>query len=68
MMNDRFRRLLLIVIIHHLAFSISPCLFAQEEVIRLPAVVPTVTGRAWITGMAQYMLDPVDPFPEGFEL
>lgn len=34
----------------------------------LPAVVPTVTGRAWITGTAQYMLDPTDPFPEGFEL
>ncbi|WP_412542407.1 proline racemase family protein [Longispora sp. K20-0274] len=33
-----------------------------------PAVVPTVTGRAWITGMAQYLLDPRDPFPTGFEL
>jgi proline racemase len=34
----------------------------------LPAVVPTITGRAWITGTAQYMLDPTDPFPAGFEL
>jgi proline racemase len=34
----------------------------------LPAVVPTITGRAWITGTAQYFLDPDDPFPEGFEL
>ncbi len=33
-----------------------------------PAVVPTVTGRAWVTGTAQYLLDPTDPFPEGFEL
>ncbi|HEX6327042.1 MAG TPA: proline racemase family protein [Jiangellaceae bacterium] len=33
-----------------------------------PAVVPTITGRAWVTGTAQYMLDPADPFPEGFEL
>ncbi len=32
------------------------------------AVEPTVTGRAWITGTAQYLLDPTDPFPEGFEL
>jgi proline racemase len=32
------------------------------------AVVPTVTGRAWITGTAQYFLDPTDPFPEGFLL
>ncbi|GAA3486115.1 MULTISPECIES: proline racemase family protein [Streptomyces] len=34
----------------------------------LPAVVPTVTGRAWITGTAQYFLDPTDPFPGGFLL
>jgi proline racemase len=34
----------------------------------LPAVVPTITGRAWVTGTAQYHLDPTDPFPEGFEL
>ncbi|WP_306361647.1 proline racemase family protein [Nocardia sp. CC227C] len=32
----------------------------------LPAVIPTITGRAWITGTAQYMLDPTDPFPAGF--
>jgi proline racemase len=32
------------------------------------AVVPTVTGRAWITGMGQYLLDPDDPFPAGFTL
>jgi proline racemase len=32
------------------------------------AVVPTVTGRAWITGTAQYLLDPDDPFPAGFQL
>jgi len=34
----------------------------------LDAVVPTVRGRAWITGMAQYLLDPSDPFPAGFLL
>jgi proline racemase len=32
------------------------------------AVLPTVTGRAWITGTAQYLLDPEDPFPSGFLL
>ena len=31
-----------------------------------PAVVPTLSGRAWITGIANYLLDPEDPFPEGF--
>ena len=30
------------------------------------AVVPTITGTAWITGMATYVLDPTDPFPDGF--
>jgi proline racemase len=34
----------------------------------LAAVVPEVSGRAWITGMAQYLLDPSDPFPAGFSL
>jgi proline racemase len=33
-----------------------------------PAVVPEVSGCAWITGMSQYLLDPTDPFPTGFSL
>jgi proline racemase len=33
-----------------------------------PAVVPEISGRAWITGMGQYLLDPEDPFPTGFAL
>lgn len=33
-----------------------------------PGVLPQVTGRAWITGTAQYLLDPTDPFPAGFLL
>jgi proline racemase len=33
-----------------------------------PAVVPTIGGRAWITGRAEYVLDETDPFPEGFTL
>jgi len=31
------------------------------------AVIPTITGRAWVTGIGQYMLDPTDPFPAGFQ-
>jgi proline racemase len=34
----------------------------------IPAVIPRITGRAWITGTAQYMIAPDDPFPEGFQL
>jgi proline racemase len=32
------------------------------------AFVPTITGRAWITGLASYLLDPDDPFPAGFQI
>lgn len=32
------------------------------------AVLPNVKGRAWITGTKQVMLDPSDPFPEGFRV
>lgn len=31
-----------------------------------PAIVPSITGSAWITGFASYVVDPSDPFPEGF--
>ena len=30
------------------------------------AVTPLLSGQAWITGFAQYVLDPDDPFPDGF--
>jgi proline racemase len=40
----------------------------ETAVGELPAVVPEITGRAWITGMGQYLLDPGDPFPAGFRL
>lgn len=43
-------------------------LIEETTVAGRPAVVPAITGRAWITGTAQYLLDPTDPFPEGFEL
>jgi proline racemase len=33
-----------------------------------PAVIPEITGRAWITGTASYVLDPTDPFPSGFRI
>ena len=43
-------------------------LVEPTSVAGIPAVVPTVTGRAWITGTAQYLFDPEDPFPAGFLL
>jgi proline racemase len=32
------------------------------------AAVPTITGQAWITGFASYVVDPTDPFPDGFTI
>lgn len=33
-----------------------------------PAIVPSIAGRAWITGTHQHMLDPGDPWPEGYKV
>ncbi len=41
-------------------------LIAETQVGPYPAVVPTLSGRAWITGFANYVVDPDDPFPNGF--
>jgi trans-L-3-hydroxyproline dehydratase len=33
-----------------------------------PAIVPAIRGSAWITGVTQLLVDPDDPFPEGYLL
>jgi proline racemase len=33
-----------------------------------PAIVPAILGTAWITGVTQVVVDPTDPFPEGYLL
>ncbi len=33
-----------------------------------PAIVASVAGQAWITGLSQVGLDPCDPYPTGFTL
>ncbi len=33
-----------------------------------PAIKPEISGRGWITGVHQHMLDPDDPWPEGYRL
>ena len=30
------------------------------------AIIPTITGRAWVMGEATWILDSTDPFPNGF--
>lgn len=32
------------------------------------AIIPELSGRAWITGTYQHMLDPTDPWPEGYRI
>lgn len=41
---------------------------AETEIGGRPAIVPTISGRAWITGTQQLMLDPDDPWPAGYRL
>lgn len=41
-------------------------LIAETSVGPYLAVVPTISGSAWITGIAQYVLDSDDPFPTGY--
>ena len=33
-----------------------------------PGIVPSITGRAWLTAFHQYVLDPSDPFPTGYRI
>ncbi len=41
-------------------------LVEETDVGGVPGVVSTLEGAAWITGIAQYVVDDADPFPEGF--
>lgn len=33
-----------------------------------PAILPELSGRGWVTGIHQHMLDPDDPWPGGYRL
>lgn len=51
--------------------SIMGSVFASHVVERtrvggFEAVVPSIAGQAWITGIVQLGMDPSDPFPRGF--
>ena len=41
---------------------------AEAQVGDTTAIIPEISGRGWITGTHQYMLDPSDPWPEGYRL
>jgi proline racemase len=40
----------------------------EADVGGMPGIVPVISGRAWITGTRQEMLDPTDPWPAGYRL
>ena len=45
------------------------CMIDEEtEINGKPAIIPAITGRAWITGIHQHTLDPDDPWPAGHRL
>jgi proline racemase len=49
--------------------STFDCRIAAETTLAgRPAVVPQISGRGWITGTHQVMLDPDDPWPAGYRL
>jgi proline racemase len=39
---------------------------SKTKVGKFDAIIPTITGRAWIMGESNWILDESDPFPEGF--
>jgi len=41
---------------------------AKTELGGIPAIIPSIRGRAWVTGTHQLMLDPADPWPRGYRL
>ena len=41
---------------------------AETRLGNTAAIVPEISGRAWITGTHQHMLDPDDPWPGGYRL
>ena len=58
---------------HYVARSIIGSRFdcqirSVTQVADRPAIVPSIRGRAWITGTQQLMLDPEDPWPLGYRL
>jgi len=48
--------------------TFSGVIVGQTTVGGTPAITPEISGRGWITGVHQHMLDPSDPWPEGYRL
>ena len=48
--------------------SFTGKILSTTELSGHPAIVPQISGRGWITGTHQHMLDPDDPWPAGYKL
>ncbi len=60
--GDRFRGVSIID-------SVFDCrIEGTAEVGGRPAILPSIAGRAWLTGTAQLFLDPADPWPDGYRI
>jgi len=41
-------------------------ILAETSIAGRQAILPQIEGRAWITGFYSYLLDPDDPYPQGY--
>ena len=41
-------------------------IYRKKDDERIKSIIPTISGRAWITAYSQIVLDPTDPFPDGY--
>lgn len=48
--------------------TFSGTIISETTVGGRAAIVPEISGRGWISGIHQHMLDPSDPWPEGYRL
>ena len=48
--------------------TFSGTILGLTDVAGTPAILPEISGRAWITGIHQHLLDPEDPWPRGYRL
>jgi proline racemase len=51
-----------------LGTTFTGMLVGETTVGDYPAVLPTITGRGWVTGLSEWVLDDSDPFPEGYTI
>ncbi|WP_432450684.1 trans-3-hydroxy-L-proline dehydratase [Aliiroseovarius marinus] len=54
---------------HSIIDSVFHCRIVEQfDLAGRAAITPEISGRAWITGTHQHMLDPADPWPGGYRL